>query len=248
MSEQKKPVKKLKAIRTPSSFSDDKRKEPVTDIKNVNDNEQKSIDLKLNDFIISSFDAEEQEEVKPTKSENRISSSIYDWLEIFTVSIAVVFILFSFVARIAVVDGNSMLPTLENGNKLIVRQLLYTPKQGDIIVCQSETYGLDKPLVKRIIATEGQTVRIDRLTWTVYVDDKPLKEEYVLKYPGEMFDLWSYSEDEITVSEGHVFVMGDNRNYSRDSRDFKIGQIDERYIVGKVIFRFTPLDKLGTVK
>ena len=172
---------------------------------------------------------------------------IYDWMEIFAISIAVVFILFSFVARIAVVDGGSMLPTLENGDKLIVRQLFYKPKQGDIIVCQSESYGMDKPLVKRVIATEGQTVVLDRQNWKVYVDDKPLDENYVLYEAGLMMG-WEYDTDIITVKKGHVFVMGDHRNDSLDSRSMRVGQIDERYIIGQVIFRFIPLKNMGIVK
>lgn len=172
---------------------------------------------------------------------------IYDWMEIFAVSIAVVFFLFSFVARIAVVDGGSMLPTLENGDKLIVRQLFYKPKQGDIIVCQSESYGMEKPLVKRVIATEGQTVVLDRQNWKVYVDDKPLDESYVLYEAGYMMG-WDYDTDVITVKEGHVFVMGDHRNDSLDSRSMRVGQIDERYIIGQVIFRFMPLKGMGIVK
>ena len=156
------------------------------------------------------------------------------------------FILFSFVARIAVVDGGSMLPTLSHGDKLLVRQLFYTPKQGDVIVCQSEKYGLDKPLVKRIIATEGQTVRIDRDNWKVYVDGKPLDEPYIYLESGKMIG-WEYDTDEIVVPKGHVFVMGDHRNDSLDSRFYRVGMIDVRYIIGEVIFRFFPFDGLGLV-
>lgn len=176
-----------------------------------------------------------------------VARSLYDWLEIFAISIAVVFVLFAFVARIAVVDGGSMLPTLENGDKLIVRQLFYTPKQGDIVVCQSETYGMDKPLVKRVIATEGQTVRLDRENWVVYVDGEPLTEPYIYR-EGGLMNGWEYAEDEITVKKGHVFVMGDHRNDSLDSRSIRVGQIDTRYVIGEVLFRFMPIGSLGFVK
>ncbi len=181
------------------------------------------------------------------KTRQSLAASLYDWIEIIIISVATVFILFSFVARIAVVDGSSMLPTLSDGDKLIVRHLFYTPKQGDIIVCQSQTYGLEKPLVKRIIATEGQTVSIDRLTWTVYVDGVPLKEDYIYREGGYMVG-WEYDTDTITVKEGHVFVMGDHRNDSLDSRTYRVGQIDERYIIGKVVFRFMPFKSFGPVK
>lgn len=190
----------------------------------------------------------EEENNPKDNSENPFSPrSLYDWLEIFAISVAVVFVLFSFVARIAVVDGGSMLPTLENGDKLIVRQLFYEPKQGDIIVCQSEKYGMKKPLVKRVIATEGQTVTIDRENWKVYVDGVPLDESYVFFETGPMMG-WDYNTDSITVEKGHVFVMGDHRNDSLDSRSSRVGQIDERYVVGQVIFRFMPLKHIGIVK
>lgn len=197
----------------------------------------------------------EENELWETMTENEESSpkktsflaELYDWLEIFAVSVAAVFVIFAFVARIAVVDGPSMQNTLHNGDKLLVWELLYTPKQGDIVVCQSERYGLDKPLVKRVIATEGQTVKIDRETWTVYVDGVPLKEDYILRVNTQAMIGWDY-EDSYTVPEGHVFVMGDNRNDSLDSRSYRIGPIDERYIIGKVIFRFYPFSDFGAVK
>ncbi len=175
------------------------------------------------------------------------SETVFEWLEIFIISVAAVFVLFSFVARIAVVDGNSMYPTLSNNDKLLVRQIFYTPKQGDIIVCQSESYGLDKPLVKRIIATEGQKVRLDRENWKIYVNGFPLDEPYIVQGGGMMAD-WEYDTDEIVIPKGHVFVMGDNRNNSLDSRFYDVGMIDERYIIGQVIYRFLPFDVFGPVK
>ncbi len=189
----------------------------------------------------------EEAKTEEKKEKPHLFELVYEWLEVFIISVAAVFVIFSFVARIAVVDGGSMLPTLTHGDKLVVRQLFYTPEQGDIIVCQSEAYGLDKPLVKRIIATEGQTVRLDRENWIVYVNGYPLEESaYILKEAGFMIG-WDYSTDEITVPEGHVFVMGDHRNDSLDSRSYAIGMIDERYIIGEVIFRFMPFNKLGPV-
>ena len=189
------------------------------------------------------FDHNREIVIEPKKP----SQTVFEWLEIFIVSVAAVFILFSFVARIAVVDGNSMYPTLSHNDKLLVRQIFYEPKQGDIIVCQSVKYGLDKPLVKRIIATEGQKVRLDRENWKIYIDDFPLEEPYLVIGEGMMVD-WQYETDEITVPKGHVFVMGDNRNNSLDSRFYDVGYIDERYIIGQVIYRFLPFDGFGPVK
>ncbi|MBQ4065380.1 MAG: signal peptidase I, partial [Clostridia bacterium] len=100
------------------------------------------------------------------KGKQGLLGDLYDWLEVFAVSIAAVFVLFAFVTRVAVVDGDSMTNTLHHEERLLVQELFYTPKQGDIIVCQSTFFGFDNPLVKRVIATEGQTIAIDRATWT----------------------------------------------------------------------------------
>lgn len=221
---------------------------------NTNICETEDIDNELDDQLVSEIDpdeteiADEETNEDLKKSDNPFSAkSIYDWVEIFAISVAVVFVLFSFIARIAVVDGGSMLPTLTNGDKVIVRQLFYTPKQGDIIVCQSEKYGLDKPLVKRVIATEGQTVTLDRENWKVYVDGKELDESYVFFETGSMRG-WDYNTDSVTVEKGHIFVMGDHRNDSLDSRSAAIGQIDVRYVIGQVVFRFMPFNHFGPVE
>jgi len=191
-------------------------------------------------------DSESASETPSKPKKQGLLAELYDWLEIVAVSVAAVFFIFSFVARVAVVDGNSMNQTLKHGEKLIVQELFYTPKQGDIIVCQSEFFGFQQPLVKRIIAVEGQTITIDTETWTVCVDGVPLDEDYVNYIEGVPMLGWSYGES-YTVPAGMVFVMGDNRNDSWDSRDSRIGPIDDRFIVGKVIFRFLPLGSFGTV-
>ncbi len=140
------------------------------------------------------------------------------------------------------VIGSSMYPTLKDGDVLIVSTFNYTPKANDIIVCQSESYGLDTPLVKRIIATEGQTVTIDYESWTVTVDGVKINESYVNKSSAPM-NPSNHLPETFTVPENHVFVMGDNRNGSTDSRDERIGFIDERYILGKVSVRFSPISE-----
>lgn len=173
--------------------------------------------------------------------------AVFDWAAMialyFSVAMLVLIIFFTH----SPVNGNSMNPTLQDGDLVIINKFAYTPKNGDIIVCQSESYGLDTPLVKRIIATEGQTVYIDYEKREITVDGKLLDEDYITD--GTLpFDSSDYLESEFTVPKGKVFVMGDNRNHngSADSRLEKVGMIDEEYIIGKVVLRLLPFNSIQT--
>ena len=142
----------------------------------------------------------------------------------------------------ALVDGESMEDTLYEGQALIISKLSYTPKTNDIIVFQLPASKYKEPMVKRVIATEGQVVDIDFYNWKVYVDGVAL-DEYE---EGAVMLMSSYTFP-YTVPKGKIFVMGDNRNESLDSRSSEIGPVDTRYLLGRVIFRLTPLSKLGPV-
>lgn len=155
-----------------------------------------------------------------------------------TMYLVVICLVFLLAFRVVVVSGTSMNMTLLDGDYLLLlSNLLYTdPQPGDIIVASKQSFDEGAPIVKRIIATQGQTVDIDFDTGTVYVDGTALEEDYIwtatTTHGGTQFPL--------TVEEGCVFVMGDNRGNSRDSRYTEIGQIDRREIVGKAIFLFLP--------
>ena len=176
---------------------------------------------------------------KPARSVRR---DLYDWILCIVVAIIVCVLLFSFAVRLVDVVGVSMNPTLESGDKVIVSNLFYTPKQGDIIVFRKDEYR-DEPLVKRIIAVEGQTVDIDFNRGIVYVDGEPIDEPYIAEPTVDEEDFVG----PVTVDEGCVFVMGDNRNHSTDSRYSSIGFVDERCIMGKVYFTIFPLKNFGSV-
>ena len=171
---------------------------------------------------------------KLTKSEE-FRLDLFFWLQTFVVVLAVLILLFTFVGRIITVDGPSMLPTLHDKDMLILRSIAYTPEQGDIIVLTKDfDHYENQPIVKRVIAVGGQSVRIDYNESTIYVDDVPLDEPYILEQimyrPGGDLSITA-----LDVPEGHVFVICDNRNNSSDSRHYQLGAIDERYILGKVV-------------
>ena len=147
-------------------------------------------------------------------------------------SVLAVVVLFTFGARLIGVDGHSMLPTLQNGDRMLVlNAMLYHDYQyGDVVVLRKDTF-LKEPIVKRVIATAGQTVDIDFDSGTVYVEGEALREDYV----NELTFLEEGTEFPLTVPEGHIFVMGDNRNRSSDSRDSNLGTVDTRYVIGRAV-------------
>lgn len=170
--------------------------------------------------------------------------------------IVTIFIIFLLVFRVIVVSGSSMYDTLIDGDYLLLLSNLFyrEPQQQDIVVVSKESFDNGTPIIKRVIATEGQTVDIDFDAGVVYVDGQPLEEPYVHTptnvQEGMIFPL--------TVEENCIFAMGDNRNHSLDSRDPSVGQIDKREILGKAIFLFLPgvdeghsgpdFDRIGAIK
>jgi signal peptidase I len=160
-------------------------------------------------------------------------------------------IVFLFVIKFVTVDGTSMLNTLQHEDRLIVYNLFYTPQKNDIIVVNYDER--NELLVKRIIGTEGDKVKINFRTWEVFVNDEllpqPYLEDNIQKLEGRPMTSGNMKLDEnhcveFVVAKGHVFVMGDNRNMSLDSRS--IGQLDVDEILGKVVFRVAPFDNMGT--
>lgn len=181
---------------------------------------------------------ETQEEVQGTEKKKKSGNFIYDLVSVLATSIIAVAIAFIFVFRTVGIVGGSMKPTLQNGDRIILSAFINDPEYGDIVVtCQPDKSPfIEDVLVKRVIATEGQTVDINFSTGTVYVDGVALDEPYINEptWTREDFD------EPVTVPEGYVFVMGDNRNNSTDSRDSRVGLIREEYIMGKALFRVEP--------
>ena len=183
---------------------------------------------------------QETQEVSPEKEEGR---DLYEWAQALVCSVLAVVLLFTFVIRLIGVDGHSMVPTLQDGDRLLVLNAMLDNdyEYGDIVVLRKDTF-LEEPIVKRVIATEGQTVDIDFVSGAVYVDGEALDEPY-LNEPME--EPWYEDLTSVTVPEGSVFVMGDNRNHSNDSRDVTLGTVDTRYLLGKAEFICFPFSDFG---
>ena len=163
---------------------------------------------------------------------------LYEWVQSLVGSVLVVVAIFTFVIRMMGVDGHSKLNTLQHGDRLlVVNSMLYHDyKYGDIVILRKNGVFDDDPIVKRVIAVEGQTVDIDFAEGIVYVDGEALEEDYIREptYTAEG------TEFPLTVPEGSIFVMGDNRNGSSDSRDYRLGTVDTRYVIGKAAFLIFP--------
>ena len=163
---------------------------------------------------------------------------LYEWVQSLVGSVLMVVAIFTFVIRMMGVDGHSMLNTLQHGDRLlVVNSMLYHDyKYGDIVILRKNGVFDDDPIVKRVIAVEGQTVDIDFAEGIVYVDGEALEEDYIREptYTAEG------TEFPLTVPGGSIFVMGDNRNGSSDSRDYRLGTVDTRYVIGKAAFLIFP--------
>lgn len=193
---------------------------------------------------------------KPEKQGWRLD--LLDWLQLLTGVLLAVVAVFTLLVSIVGVEGTSMYPTLHPRDLMLVQRIAYTPETGDVIVLRKEGAFSDRALVKRVIATEGQTVLIDYNANTVTVDGVTLSEpylnyEYSSEYGSDFMAirfgmLEDYINQAFTVPEGCVFVMGDNRNGSSDSRVAELGMVDEGYILGRVLLVIWPMSDAGAVR
>lgn len=183
----------------------------------------------------------------PEKEEKKPSEDLFYWLNALTTALVSLVLVFTFVGRLTRVQGESMTNTLQDQQLLLVWSLGYEPKQGDIVVLNKTTVehlgGV--AIVKRVIATGGQTVDIDYESNSVYVDGVLLDEPYIREPMDDVTSDPNRTQTHFEVPEGEIFVMGDNRNNSDDSRDIRIGSIDEDYVLGKAVFSLLPFDTIG---
>ena len=184
---------------------------------------------------------QEMSELTPREKSRR---EIYDWIYCLSVALIICVVIFAFFVRLIDVRGTSMNPTLSNGDKMLVSGMFYEPKAGDVVVFKKDEYDPERALVKRVIATEGQVINMDFDRGIVYVDGVPLEEDYIMEPTTNKIDFIGPQ----TVPEGCVFVMGDNRNASTDSRKKEIGMVDTRLILGRAYAVVYPLSQVRTIK
>lgn len=197
------------------------------------------------DMIAEADSAGEKAAAEPKKP----FADAYDWVASLVFAVLFMLLLNLFVFRSITVDGESMMNTLLDKDRVIATNLFYTPSRGDIVVIQADRlrptvnslYG--EPIIKRVIAVEGDTIRFDFENGIVYLNGEAIEEDYILEPTLRPEN--RVSGTDYVVPEGYVFVMGDNRNNSTDSRDFRVGMVDTDLIMGKAIFRFAPFDKIG---
>jgi len=184
-------------------------------------------------------DALEPDVNAETEKKQNVAKSVLSAMHDLSYLLAVVLVLLLLVFRIVVVSGSSMKDTLINGDYIFLLNNIFCGdyETGDVIVASKESFKDGEPIIKRVIATEGQTVTVEKASGKVYVDGKLLDEPYLNpQYIQNNFE----SVQEFVVEPGCLFVMGDNRNSSLDSRSERIGQIDTRQILGKAIMLFAP--------
>ena len=187
---------------------------------------------------------EENPELPPRKKAYR---SVLEWTETIVVAIIIVATFFTFAVRIITVEGSSMVPTYHEGDKVLVTNLAGKIEQGDVVIIVNT---LDKPIIKRVVAVAGQTVDFDAAMGEVVIDGTPLLgETYHIENGITMLPQYSgVLRFPQTVPEGCVFVLGDNRGNSTDSRFLSVGMVDCRNILGKVVFNLYPFSQLGLVE
>ena len=172
----------------------------------------------------------------------KFSAFCFEWLESIVQAIIVIVIVLTFLFRVVNISGPSMEKTLFDGDKVVVWKWSYEPTKGDVVII-SKGQHLDEPIVKRVIATQGDTLEIDFSDGSVIVNNKKLDETYI-KEP-----MWVQGDGEIpsVIPQGYTFVMGDNRNHSMDSRFEDVGLIDNEDIVGKANFIIFPFGRFGGI-
>ena len=189
---------------------------------------------------------ENQEPEQKAEEKGSFKLDLFFWMQALLGARVFLILTFTLVGRVIGVVGGSMLSTLHEGDLLLLQSVGYTPKQGDVVVLRKSSF-MTEPIVKRVIAVAGQHVQVDYATGQVYVDGEALDEPYINEVMVDPLDPLETVLD-VTVPEGSIYVMGDNRNHSSDSRDERLGTVDTRYVLGRALWILTPFDHFGAIE
>lgn len=203
----------------------------------------------MNEEFENKFEEQPIETIVEKPNKKDWKKELLEWVWSIAIALVVAFLLRNYVFTLVKVSGPSMENTLQNGDKLFVYRFMYEPENGDIIVFTPERYE-NRPYIKRVIATEGQTISIDYATGVVTVDGEVLSEDYIKMPTLRGGDV----EFPVTVPEGYFFAMGDNRGNSHDSRNSDVGSVDNSFgliknesVMGKALFRLWPFSSFGSL-
>lgn len=183
----------------------------------------------------------EKKEIEQELKKLNVKKEAFQWIQSIVASVIIVALILTFVGAPRVVKGSSMLPTFRDNDRVITTNIHGKLKYGDVVVIRRKD---DDPLIKRIIGVGGDTINIDFETGCITLNGSAINEPYI----NELTTTDLGTQFPTTVPDGCLFVMGDNRNHSSDSRDPSIGMIDKRNVFGKVVFRFSPLKDIGAIK
>ncbi len=188
----------------------------------------------------------QEPEEAPGEDKGSVKLDLYFWMQALTMALVFLVITFTLVGRVITVVGSSMLPTLHEGDLMLLQSVGYEPKRGDVVVLRKSSF-MAEPVVKRVIAVAGDPVKVDYEHHCVYVNGEPLDEPYIneLMVDPRRSDL---SVLDVTVPEGSIYVLGDNRNHSSDSRNERLSTVDTRYVLGRALFVFLPFGHFGAIR
>ena len=191
------------------------------------------------------------ENQNPPEEKGSFRLDLYYWTQALVMVLICLILACTLAGRVIGVVGSSMVPTLHDGDLLLLQSLGYTPRQGDVVVLRKPGFPPPPqdtaPIVKRVIAVGGQHVRVDYEANAVYVDGVALEDDYILE---PMMDRYNPEMNvlDVTVPEGSIYVMGDNRNNSTDSRHEALATVDSRYVLGRVLCVMLPFQDFGVVE
>ena len=185
-------------------------------------------------------------EQKPDQQKGSFRMDLYFWMQALAVALVALILIFTLAGRVIRVVGDSMLPTLHENDLMLLQSIGYEPQQGDIVVLRKASF-MPEPVVKRVIATAGQHVTVDYVNHCVLVDGVALEEPYINEIMNDPHSS-ELTVLDVTVPEGSIYVLGDNRNRSSDSRNERLGTVDTRYVLGRALWILTPFDHFGAIE